>query len=93
MAQAIAEMGQVGFGRGAKEVAEKGLILCEAGRGRPSGAKARVDFEAFTARLKSCPVTRRKHFWSKQRFSAACKTRVCFDAFTARDPEGTPVVP
>ncbi len=55
MAQAIAEMSQVGFGRGAKEVAEKGLILCEAGRGRPSGAKARVDFEAFTARLKSCP--------------------------------------
>jgi hypothetical protein len=27
----------------------------------PSGAKAHVDFAAFTARLKSCPVTKPLH--------------------------------
>src|SRR5258708_21601725 len=30
-----------------------------AGKKRPSGAKARTDFAAFAARLKSCPVTKR----------------------------------
>jgi glycosyltransferase involved in cell wall biosynthesis len=47
------------------QAAEKGLISGEKPEKRPSGAKAHVDFQAFAARLKSCPVT-------KPRISAAC---------------------
>src|SRR5271166_1381312 len=40
---------------GAKQDAENGLIVSELGGKPPSGAKARVDFAALAARLKSCP--------------------------------------
>ena len=43
----------------AKQAAEKGEILCPAGKERTAGAKAQIHFAAFTARLKSCPVTKR----------------------------------
>jgi 23S rRNA (uracil1939-C5)-methyltransferase len=56
---------------GAKEAAEKGGMGSEFPEKHPSGAKALIDFAAFTARLKSCPVT-------KPGFSAACKASVDF---------------
>jgi hypothetical protein len=39
----------------AKQAAEKGLHLTEMPEKRTAGAEARIDFAAFTARLKSCP--------------------------------------
>jgi hypothetical protein len=39
----------------AKEAAEKGSNQEESELKRPSGAEAHIDFEAFAARLKSCP--------------------------------------
>jgi hypothetical protein len=49
----------------------------------PSGAKARDCFVAFTARLKSCPDTKRPFETASASFSAACKARVDFAAFAA----------
>jgi hypothetical protein len=40
---------------GAEQAAEKGLHLAEMREERTAGAEARIDFAAFTARLKSCP--------------------------------------
>jgi hypothetical protein len=40
---------------GAKQAAEKGLILEERPEKHTSGAKALVDLIAFAARLKPCP--------------------------------------
>jgi ribosomal-protein-alanine acetyltransferase len=42
----------------AEEVEEEGLISSETLEKHPSRAKARIDFEPVTARLKSCPVTK-----------------------------------
>jgi len=49
-----------------ESAAEKGGISEQVPEQHVAGAKARPDFAALTARLKSCPDT-------KQRFSAACK--------------------
>ena len=51
-----------------KQAAGKGRISEQMPEQRVAAAKARPDFAALTARLKSCPDT-------KQRFSAACKVR------------------
>jgi hypothetical protein len=45
---------------GAEQAAEKGLDLIRIPEKHPSGAKARFDFRLLTARLKSCPDTKRQ---------------------------------
>jgi hypothetical protein len=40
---------------GAKQAAGKGLLWVKSGKKHTSGAKARINFIALTARLKSCP--------------------------------------
>jgi len=50
----------------------------------PSGPKGRVNFAAFTARLKSCPDTKQTVETRSTSFSAACKVRADFAAVTAR---------
>jgi hypothetical protein len=77
----------------AKQVAEKGRKASQKPENHPSGAKAHVYFQLCTARLKSCPVTKRLFETHFAGFSAGCKARVDFAVLTARGPEGAPVVP
>jgi hypothetical protein len=49
---------------GPEQAAEKGQMLNEKPEKRPSGAKAHVYFAVFSARLKSCPVTKQAFFRS-----------------------------
>ncbi len=62
------------------------------GRERPSGAKARDNSEAFTARLKSCPDTSciPDDAMCADGHPSGAKAPDHFDAETARDPEGAP---
>jgi putative glutamine amidotransferase len=55
----------------AEQAAEKGLDLIRTPEEHPSGAKALVDFAAFTARLKSCPDAKRLFETHSTSFSAA----------------------
>jgi hypothetical protein len=57
----------------AKQAAEKVLIASQIPEEHPSGAKARIDFGPFTARLKSCPVTKPPQIATSASFSAAGK--------------------
>jgi len=82
-----------GRGSGAKQGAEKRV---DTGSNRKigfAGAEARAILLALSARLKSCPVTKRSRIGSNVSFSAACKALVDFAALAARDPdpEGAPV--
>jgi hypothetical protein len=49
-----------------------------------AGAKALVIFQPFTARLKSCPVTKHEFLQPHAEFSAACKAHVDFATFVVR---------
>jgi segregation and condensation protein A len=69
---------------GAKQAAEKGLDLIRTPEKHPSGPKGPVDFAALTARLKSCPDTKRLFETHSTSFSAACKARVDRAVLTAR---------
>jgi len=46
----------------------------------PAGAKAHGLFVAFSARLKSCPVTKRSQIHGSSTFSASCKDVPCYKA-------------
>jgi hypothetical protein len=62
----------------------------------PQGLKPNVDFAAFSARLKPCPVTKLSIFVASMSFSAACEALDFIGVFAARRPRhgvGTPVVP
>src|SRR5208337_3976561 len=67
---------------GALGVAEEGLYLNEGAEEHPSGAEARFDFAAFSARLKPCPDTEPSGFVRGLSSSAACLA-----------PEGKPFHP
>jgi hypothetical protein len=58
---------------GAKQAAEKGLDLIRTPEKHPSGPKGPADFAALTARLKSCPDTKRLFETHSTSFFAACK--------------------
>jgi predicted amidohydrolase len=62
----------------AKQAAGKGLDLIRTPEKHPSGPKGRIDFAALTARLKSCPDTKRLFKTHSMSFSAACKGPVDF---------------
>jgi hypothetical protein len=51
----------------------EGLIESILSDNLPSGPKGHVDFAAFTARLKSCPDTKRLFEQRSMSFSATCK--------------------
>ena len=55
------------------------------GKEHPSGAKAQSEFAPVTARLKSCPVTKRLSFWLKAGQALALAVAVCF-SLGATDP-------
>jgi hypothetical protein len=56
-----------------EEAAEKGIDLLRDFGQVPAGAKARVDFEAFAARLKPCPDTEPSPISAGMSFTAACE--------------------
>jgi metallo-beta-lactamase class B len=60
-----------------KEAAEKRERSSEFDRLGAAGAKARIDFGAFAARLKSCPFYKTS---PDQNFSATCKVVPCYRA-------------
>jgi hypothetical protein len=62
------------------------IIPCEKAGKCSSGPKGPIDSAGFMRGLKPPPS-------SGPGFSAACKAHAHFAAFTARDPEGAPVVP
>jgi len=67
---------------GAKQAAEKLGASDEIGGECPAGAEAHVHFASFTARLKSCPDTKRSRIHAEMSFSAACKAPVLSARFT-----------
>jgi hypothetical protein len=59
-----------------KQAAEKGMDLIRTPEKHPSRTEARVDYSALTARLKSCPDTKRLLETYSTSYFAACKALV-----------------
>jgi len=58
-AGATSSCGELSMPSGAKQAAEKGLGMVRTPETHTSGPKGHIDFAAFSARLKSCPDTKR----------------------------------
>jgi len=73
----------------AEQAAENGSFSVGAGQEHPAGAEARLDFEMFMARLKSCSFKKVARKPTDSSFFSACKVRAGFEVFAALRESGT----